>query len=83
MAFIQAAESRLKLKYGKDVPSLSAQQVMNCNFMNEGCGGGWPHLNSYFMEHGHMVAETCAPYKAVTKGQKCQMSSNCQAMAKV
>jgi hypothetical protein len=61
-------ESRLKVKYGKAVPVLSSQQIISCNPLTEGCGGGWPHLNAYFMEHGYMVEESCAPYKAMTKG---------------
>jgi C1A family cysteine protease len=61
--FIQAIEARLRLKTGKEVPKLSAQQVLSCNFLNEGCDGGWPHLNGYFMEHAHFVEESCAPYK--------------------
>lgn len=68
VAFVQAAEARLKLKYGKQIPVLSAQQVMQCNFLNEGCEGGWPHMNSYFMERGYMVTDECAPYKGKTKG---------------
>jgi hypothetical protein len=68
VAFVQAAEARLKLKYGTKVPVISAQQVMQCNFLNEGCEGGWPHMNAYFMERGHMVSDECAPYKGMTKG---------------
>jgi len=36
--------------------------------MNEGCEGGWPHMNGYFMEHGYMVSDECAPYEGKTKG---------------
>lgn len=83
VAFAQAVESRLKLKYGKKVPMLSSQQIMTCNFLNEGCGGGWPHLNGYFMEHGHMVSEQCAPYKGNTKGKSCKDYQQCPPIAKV
>ena len=83
VAFAQAVESRLKLKYGKKVPVLSSQQIMTCNFLNEGCGGGWPHLNGYFMEHGHMVSDQCAPYKGNTKGKSCQDYQKCPPIAKV
>jgi len=83
VAFVEAVEARLKLKYGKQLPVLSSQQVMQCNFMNEGCEGGWPHMNSYFMERGYMVTDECAPYKAMTKGQSCANYANCQPMAKI
>lgn len=56
---------------------------MQCNFLNEGCSGGWPHLNGYFMEHGHMVEEKCAPYLGVTKGQTCSQYKDCKPVAKV
>ena len=82
-AFVQAVESRLKLKYGRESPKISAQQAMQCNFMNEGCGGGWPHLNGYFFEHAHLVSETCAPYKAKTKGFKCADHRGCESVAKI
>ena len=49
-AFNQAVESRLKIKYGQKVPMLSAQHVLSCNYLTEGCQGGWPHLNGFFME---------------------------------
>ena len=81
--FIQALEARLRVKTGKEVPKLSAQQVLSCNFLNEGCEGGWPHLNGYFMEHAHLVEESCAGYKASTKGQTCSKFSQCKPIAKV
>lgn len=40
-------------------------------------------MNGYFMEHGHMVAETCAPYKGVTKGHSCKEFEKCKPVAKV
>ena len=83
VAFVQAVEARLKLKYGKQVPVLSSQQVMQCNFLNEGCEGGWPHLNAYFNERGYMVSDDCAPYKGMTKGVTCSKYESCQPTAKV
>ena len=77
VAFVQAVEARLKLKYGKQIPVISAQQVMQCNFLNEGCEGGWPHMNAYFMERGYMVSDECAPYKGMTKGQQCSNYEAC------
>jgi len=51
--------------------------------MVEGCAGGWPHLNAYFMEHAHMVTEECAPYFASTKGHSCSAYAQCQPKAKI
>lgn len=72
LAFNQAIESRLKLKYGKKMPVLSSQQVLNCNFLTEGCQGGLPHLNGLFMEQAYLVGENCAPYQGKTKGIHCK-----------
>lgn len=47
VSFVQVAEARLKLKYGKQPPPLSPQYLMTCNYMNEGCDGGWPHFNVF------------------------------------
>ena len=56
---------------------------MQCNFLNEGCEGGWPHLNAYFMEKGYMIDEKCAPYKGMTKGQQCSNYKACKPTSKV
>lgn len=55
-------EARMKLKYGAEAPKLSPQFLMTCNYMNEGCEGGWPHFNVFLAENGHLVTEECAPY---------------------
>ena len=68
-------ESKLKVKYGTSLPLLSPQVLLNCNYMTEGCEGGWPHFNSYFAENGYMVEEQCAPYLGVTLGQHCSSFS--------
>lgn len=68
VAFTQVAESRLRLKYGKEVPEISPQFLINCNYMTEGCEGGWPHFHAYFAENGHLVSEECAPYQGKTAG---------------
>ena len=61
VSFTQVIESRLKLKYGKDMPQLSAQYLMQCNYLNEGCDGGWSFFHGYLAENGHLVSEDCAP----------------------
>lgn len=43
------------------MPRLSVEMLINCNFMNEGCDGGWELLNGMFAEVGHLVTEQCAP----------------------
>lgn len=44
---------------------------MTCNYMNEGCDGGWPFFHGLFAENGYMVADDCAPYLGKTKGDDC------------
>lgn len=56
---------------------------MTCNYMNEGCDGGWPHFNVFLAENGHMVSEECAPYREKTKGDSCKNYIQCDPIAKV
>lgn len=56
---------------------------MNCNYLVEGCEGGWPHFDAYFYEHAHLIAEDCAPYAGTTKGSKCSNWAQCQPVAKI
>jgi hypothetical protein len=53
------------------VPALSAQQMMTCNYLTEGCEGGFSQLMGYFFKTAYMVQEDCAPYKAMTRGAHC------------
>ena len=73
LGFIQAAEARLKVKYAHKgaLPQLSAQHALECNYMNEGCDGGWAIFHGFFAERAHLIDEQCGPYKARTKGDKC------------
>lgn len=57
--------------------------LLDCNYMNEGCEGGWPHFHAYFAENGHLVSEKCAPYQAKTAGTSCKDYAQCQPVAKV
>jgi len=71
LSFIQTSDARLKLKYAhlkKEMPSASPQFTMMCNYMNEGCEGGWAIFNGYFTETGQLSTEECAPYKGRSKG---------------
>jgi cathepsin C len=56
---------------------------MQCNYLNEGCDGGWSFFHGYLAENGHMVSEQCAPYLAKTKGQKCGDYAHCPPIARV
>ena len=56
---------------------------MTCNYMNEGCDGGWPFFHGFFGENGHLVEESCAPYQGVTKGDSCSNYKDCPKFAKV
>jgi len=83
MAFTQTMEARLKLKYGKEAEQLSPQMLLDCNYMTEGCEGGWPHLHAYFAENGYLVGESCAPYQAQTLGTTCSQYKDCKPVARV
>jgi hypothetical protein len=63
--------------------SLSPQFIMECNYLNEGCDGGWGVLNGFFAEHASLISEECAPYKARTKGMSCSQYKNCPEVAKI
>ena len=76
-------ESRIKLKYGKEATQLSPQYLMQCNYMNEGCDGGWPLFHGFFAENGYLVTEECAPYKGKTKGDHCQNYEKCEPHSKI
>lgn len=83
VSFTQVVESRLKMKYGKEVPQLSPQYLMQCNYMNEGCDGGWSFFHGYLAENGFMASEQCAPYQAKTKGMSCGQYKDCKPISKI
>ena len=83
VSFTQVLESRLKLKYGVEPPQLSSQYLMTCNYLNEGCDGGWSFFHGYLAENGYLVSEQCAPYKAMTKGEHCGKYKDCKPEARV
>jgi len=56
---------------------------MQCNYMTEGCAGGWALMNGYFAENSQLVSETCAPYLKSTKGHSCSDYSSCPGIARV
>lgn len=81
-SFAQVAEVRLRLKFGqsKEIPKISAQQLLSCNYMNEGCQGGWAIFNGYLAEQGYLVDSKCAPMKW---DAPCSKFESCEPVAKV
>ena len=51
--------------------------------MNEGCEGGWSMFNGYFAERGHLISESCGPYRSGTNGDSCKHYKSCQPVAKI
>ncbi len=70
------------MMYGKRI-NLSPQFVLSCNWMNEGCHGGWPINNGVFGKHFYIPDEKCAKYKADTLKPKCGDYAKCKPVAKV
>lgn len=82
-SYIQLMQHRLQLKYGQEIPMLSPQQLMTCNYLTEGCAGGWSQMNGFFNLNSYLVEEECAPYQTMTKGAKCGDYEHCEPIAKV
>ena len=59
------------------------QQMLMCNYMNEGCNGGWPLFNGFVGENSYFVTEECAPYLTQTKNDKCSNYKKCEPYGKV
>lgn len=62
---------------------ISPQYLMTCNYLTEGCDGGWSFYHGFLGENGYFVTEKCAPYKAKTKGDKCGLYSKCKPISKI
>ena len=45
--------------------------MLSCNYLNEGCEGGWAMMNGFFAENGALVGEDCAKYMGTTVGSPC------------
>ena len=65
IATITMLESRIKLYYGEE-KVLSSQMPLQCNFLTEGCHGGWGYLGGMFLESYYTVNEKDARYKGKT-----------------
>lgn len=82
-SFTQVVESRLRQKFGKDLDMLSPQQLLSCNYMTEGCEGGWAIFDGFLAENIGLTSESCAPYKVATKGVSCSEFKDCPSVARV
>lgn len=82
ISIITALEARTRIHYGKKL-SYSPQFSLNCNFLTEGCDGGWSMFVGFFAESFGLVSEECAPYKASTSNNSCSDHSSCEIIAKV
>lgn len=82
-SFISAVQSRLQIKYGRKLDKLSIQFLLQCNYLNEGCDGGWPVLNSYLAEQAYLISDKCAPYWLTTDNHKCSDYAHCAPVARV
>ena len=64
IATIQMLEARLRIKYNQSI-ALSAQHLLDCNFYNQGCEGGYPYLVGKFAHEFELIPEEfCPPYQA-------------------
>jgi hypothetical protein len=61
---------------------ISAQFLKNCNYLSEGCDGGWAINHGFFAELGGLMPESCAAYTADTT-QSCSAYGFCSPIARV
>jgi len=51
---------------GNTLQTLAPQQIVDCDKVDDGCGGGWPyHAYEYIINAGGMMPESEYPYKGV------------------
>jgi len=67
LSTLQMIEARLKIKYDVDV-ELSAQHVLECSYMNQGCNGGYPYLVAKFASEFDLVPKSCSRSQKAQKG---------------
>lgn len=75
-------ESRIMVYYGEK-HDLSSQFPLQCNFMNEGCHGGWGIFNGIWLEDYYTVARQDANYRGATTPDGCQQFRDALPRAKV
>ena len=82
IAFTSMLESRIRIKYGRDV-GLSTQFTLDCNWLTEGCHGGWGILLGFFTDFFHIVDDMCVPYTGKTgSAPTCQNYKHCKPVAR-
>ena len=81
VAFTSMMEARTRIKEAKAV-TLSTQFTLQCNWLTEGCHGGWGMLVGYFTNQYYTVSEECAPYKASTVNKSCSEFKHCEPLVK-
>lgn len=80
LATSSAMEARWRIKHNKpnngdDTQKFSAQDVLSCSTMNQGCEGGYPYLVSKFVaEHG-LIEEKKFGYKG-SDAPKCSRNTD-------
>lgn len=82
IATITMLESRIKLYYGEE-KALSSQMPLQCNFLTEGCHGGWGYLGGMFLNSYYTVNENEARYKGTTGDNQCSEYEKASKAAKV
>lgn len=75
-------ESRIMVYYGEK-HDLSSQFPLQCNFMNEGCHGGWGYFNGLFLEKYYTVSRDSASYTGTTAYDRCNQFAESVPRAKV
>ena len=78
-------ESRIKIWFGQDI-KLAVQQRIDCNFLTEGCHGGWAYFDMLFLENYGAVEESCiadSDYKSSLSPEGCSKWSKCSYKASV
>ena len=75
-------ESRIKIQKGKEM-QLSPQFRLDCDFLNEGCHGGWGFIDGIFLKHYYTTTEECAPYLGDRHQDGCSAYQHCPEVAKV
>ena len=53
-------ETRIRIWFGEN-KELSAQNRLDCNYLNEGCHGGWGYFDSLYLEQHGAISANCGP----------------------
>jgi C1A family cysteine protease len=69
---VSTVESAQAISAGGPPPVLSVQQVVDCDTLSQGCGGGWmDNAFKWVIKNGGITTEAAYPYTG-KKGSKCQ-----------